>query len=303
MSRYFLVLGLVPLSACFTSWRAHDDHNSDFRGWQIESSDCANKCEDLCEDFEDDEEDYAECQKVCVEDCKAGKECTRPVIDTPKPSTGGCTSSPVEEEKAEICQACKTADDCAEEGALCINVDTATGYGQCGMKCVIDCDCPDDYECHPVTDPKTGRYDTTLGRQCVPASGECPECSKDTDCKTSGDICENKKCVPGCRNDGQCGTGKICEQTTCVPGCRADSECSAGNICENKTCVPGCRADNQCPQYNICENKTCTPGCINDDSCAEGLRCFEDGRCHVPCCFDTDCSDGKRCNVTTGQCY
>ena len=147
-----------------------------------------------------------------------------------------------------------------------------------------------------------------------------PECSVETerlDCDLN-EICTNKKCVGGCRNDTscseeficatnktcvkgpdctisneatKCGDGRICSSSqTCIAGCRNDGACDDGQICNaNLTCVSGCRADPDCGDGEICTNLLCVDGCRNDPDCGDGKIC-SNLTCVDGCNNNADCT-------------
>ncbi len=234
MSRSFLILTLLPLPACFTTFRPDGAWRE---SWQVESSTCSNRCQESCADI-DSRSLYEACVDECVADCEDERtNCARPTApEPPPPPPATCSSCAPEPPKAGLCQACKVASDCAGTGALCLGVDSTTGYGRCGQKCVVDCDCPESYECRPVTDPATGRYDADLGRQCVPESGKCPECWSDNEC-SDYKICEAGSCVPGCVDDTSCPSGQRCfEDGRCAVACCEDQDCGEGHVCKEGRC-------------------------------------------------------------------
>lgn len=164
---------------------------------------------------------------------------------------------------------------------------------------------------------------------------ECTQATELTACNPNN-ICTDRKCVPGCRNDTNCRDGLICatvgankqcvvgpecsvdnEATTCgagricnaslicVQGCRGDSKCTnPGEICNiYKLCAPGCRSDTQCPiDGEICNtaNLTCVQGCrINTDCPTTELPFCSSSNTCVACTNSSQCGAGKQCLGST----
>ena len=232
---------LLPLSACFSTFHPDDDDwmTKTYEVTQTESSACTEACKTSCDKI-DSRSQYEACVSECGASCSSGaaavtqKDCTRPA-PTGATGTTGSPATPTPP-KASICQPCGKNADCAGTGTLCLAIDATTKLGHCGQQCVIDCDCPTGYQCHPVTDPLTGRYDSTLGRQCAPETGKCPECWADKDCG-GGKICESGACVSGCVNAADCGMGLRCfEDARCAKPCCFDSDCGNGKTCSNGKC-------------------------------------------------------------------
>ena len=104
---------------------------------------------------------------------------------------------------------------------------------------------------------------------------DLPECTKDADCGVlvSGRVCDQEKCVDGCRGvDGNgCGYGEVCSSTDSTIGncslvpveCHVDSDCGgpqSGRACDldAHVCVDGCRGagGNVCPEGRFCSTET-----------------------------------------------
>ena len=94
-------------------------------------------------------------------------------------------------------------------------------------------------------------------------------------------ICENNKCVEGCRNDANCKfdescINKVCQNPCTIYGaCGVNALCKSVNhdricsckhdytgdpkiLCERIQPPPDCEDDSHCPLEHICQNDHCT---------------------------------------------
>lgn len=120
--------------------------------------------------------------------------------------------------------------------------------------------------CRCTSDASCGPYDF-----CNPAGS----CQKRIDCKDNrscpaGLICDQSgACIEmeKCTTDVQCRLGEICDQVRfrCVPGCRDVGDCALGDICE---CAAGAQT---CP-VGLCRRGPC----FDDSYCRYGQKCVED---------------------------
>ena len=234
--RSLSLIALATLPACFTNWTPDIGKQARTSSTEQASSSCDDQCKEDCDDI-NDRKAYDKCISVCTDVCVTDEaSCPRPEPTPPPAPCKSCTPVPP---KAAICEPCQKNEECAGTGSLCLGADAATSTaGHCGQKCTIDCDCPATYECRPVTDPKTGRFDAALGRQCVPASKQCPQCKADADCE-AGNICEAGKCVAACADDSACAAGQRCfEDGRCAVACCEDKDCGdATLVCGDGRCV------------------------------------------------------------------
>ncbi len=226
--RALCVVFVTLAGGCFSGYtpRIYDDQ-TETGSAQLASASCAEQCDADCASVTSSKA-RANCITGCLTSCEDDK------TSCPRPDTETCTAcTPA---KAKLCEPCKKNDDCSGTGSLCLSID-ANGSGHCGQACVVDCDCPATYECRGVTDPKTGKYDTTLGRQCVPESKQCPQCYADKDCE-SGSICEAGACVAACADDAACTNGERCfEDGRCDVACCEDKDCQDGQHCAEGRCA------------------------------------------------------------------
>jgi hypothetical protein len=152
--------------------------------------------------------------------------------------TGGAGSggtdgidAPVESPKPTIGTPCESQDDCGSTPSIlfCLAPGESVGCGAC--RTAAD-QCMSDADCVPDGGSTTGKL------ICIPpASAEC--------------YCYSvKRCLPGCRTDGDCGTGQACNSSnscekTCVAGdgtCAVDFACDTSGFCRRIKCT----SDSQC---------------------------------------------------------
>lgn len=240
--------------------------------------------EEVCECVYYEDHDYGpECYDS--RDCRADERCVggwcEPIADAPRGTAG-------------FCQACDQAEDCIEDGALCVEFES--GERACARACASDHECPAGYECLDISDRPEH------ANQCIPA----PDAEGHRTCTASPD--------GSCQGDRDCARGLSCVDGQCVeatPGCQLASDCSADESCIDGTCVanpaPECREDRDCAEGLICRDATCVDPCADpsfqcdadcaaDADCADGQACV-DGRCvepTTPCTADSEC-EGAIC--------
>jgi hypothetical protein len=219
----------------------------------------------------------------------------------------------------------------SEPGTICDDGNKCSLNDQCeGWICVGSSyeSCNDSEEC---TDDK-----------CIPETGECVHtnlegaCS-DADKCTSGDKCENGKCVSGtekivCNDDNDC-TEDHCEP---ADGCvydkkQDDTQCDDGFSCTiNDVCVNGkckgtltqceCKSDADCEKYDDqdkcngiykCEQDLCifnpeTVQCdpSQDTQCGKNTCMKETGECEIAYLpIGTQCDDNNKCTSNDSCLY
>jgi hypothetical protein len=176
------------------------------------------------------------------------------------------------------------------EGGLTFECDTYQSLCVCdGSK--FSCD---NGKCsQPCTPADSGTLDSCrvmgAGFSCV--DGKCVECTKDTDCPTTGNVskvCNNNKCQVKCAKDLDCDPFYHCDMSssTCVfAGCMTNLECVAktGNalaVCASGKCDVPCQSDAECATtvslppgvvmsgLQVCVSSHCVDvGCDSDDQC------------------------------------
>ncbi len=146
---------------------------------------------------------------------------------------------------------------------------------------------------------------------CDPASHQCVDCLVDGECP-SGEICDNKSCVPGCSAQKGCPDGGgACDPNTkmCVR-CASDGDCKTqmDPRCDtgSGTCVPCLPTNDNCPQGFFCEQTngafSCKQGCEKDQDCVAN----SDGGMQRLACCNHVCTDafvdGKNCGGCGTDC-
>jgi hypothetical protein len=137
---------------------------------------------------------------------------------------------------------CRSNDDCASAGALCLAPGESPGCGVCKQAtfpCSADADCA--------------------------ARGPSAICDLDP-CSCDG----QKSCVTGCPDGVSCGPGQFCT---------ADHRC-ANNVCTpgDQSCLP----DFVCGSDGHCTRKPCTTGADCDGACVKGFCYLRPGTCTPP---------------------
>jgi hypothetical protein len=153
-----------------------------------------------------------------------GNECTDCAVDADCGDVFFCNA------ELESCVFCVTDYDCDHlAGEVC------HPYGECGMPCMGDADCPHDRLCdeHQRCVPPPPGTDCSAPDQCpdgtLCVSGLCKACDLGPD----GVLCQ--ACQPG---NGGCDDGFLCDYDVfvCV-SCRDDDDCSGGTVCQHGACV------------------------------------------------------------------
>lgn len=116
--------------------------------------------------------------------------------------------------------------------------------------------CPKVRSPHCTSDTEC-KTDGSLGAG-VCISGQCQDCSVDTDC-TEGSRCHEHRCEAACSDDASCGAGFHCASGFCQRDCTSDDNCDFNMTCQNNRCSV---------QKNMCSTDIdCEPGY----SCASGM--------------------------------
>lgn len=157
----------------------------------------------------------------------------------------------------------------------------------------------------PAGDGAAGRVCTNNGEcagtttpVCDTVARRCVEClvGMESSCP-GGTICDatTKRCVTGCRNDGQCmaaaadaGASEggapatlrcLLAERRCVE-CVLSDDCPPGRLCNANRCVSGCNPARPCPTGEACCSGMCTDLMSNAGAC---------GAC------GTSCGSGEAC--------
>lgn len=266
---------------------------------------CWEECWDECyctetvyeDDYYDDFVDEPQCRRD--RDCGRGQVC----LD------GFCTLVDDEPPPAvPFCGACSSSDDCAEEGALCLNLNDDERV--CARSCTQDADCPQGFECAEVS-REAGATHQCLPRpvdelrtcQNIDDDPQPTTCTQDADCP-EGQACAEGLCatpVPECLRSAECEEGQQCIDGRCQTPpqpCEQDADCAEGHACAEGLCapIPTCDTTADCPQGMACMTGTCvTVECFTSADCAEAQLCV-DAQCRDACTQDADCPDDLTCD-------
>ena len=261
-------------------------------GEKCESSMCRVECNSDNQCFDNEKCTSGFCSVICKTDdlCPRGFVCD---LNQCKP---GCRSD----------SECPAADACINR--KCINV--CASSSACGSDAICKavnhspwCSCPLKYTGNPRVECKK------------------IECVVDSDCASST-ICQNYKCISGCRSDSGCLLEESCISLQCTNPCRftgvcgENAHCSVTNHQPTCTCVEpltgdpfircvsslsqdtnvGCRRDLDCSFDRQCVNNRCVLRyeCSSDQDCAVGSICVKD-QCFAGCKVDNDCPLDQGC--------
>lgn len=285
---------------------------------------CDTECVDVCERTDELPPAY---DNSCASDwdCDLDDFCTARGVraqrqDDPAPGFSG------------LCQSCETSYDCAEEGALCIqlNGDARTKEKVCARACTQDAQCPSNFECVqisqeagapsqclPVAQAGSRTCDSTGGLECVRArdcdtgqscvnnvcqSPPAAECDARTPCPSTEDVCRNFTCVPEtspeCTDRQDCASNEVCVDGTCeaqTTACVFNNECDGDGKCVDGACAASCADGQGCGQNERCIEGLCEPvECRRSSDCDAGDICV-DALCEQACSVDTECAPGFLC--------
>lgn len=236
------------------------------------------------------------CRPSCTRDadCERGTRC--------EASSGSCLAPG----GRAVGEPCLRAAECS--GALCLLGPGFRG-GMCSARCgEADAPCPDRGVCVAVA------ASPLCALPCDPAEPGACRTDEGYRCRTlPGGL---SVCLPGCRDDADCGAGTRCDGGTgaCVEapaGAPLGGACTADADCERGACAldwPGgactspcpCPSDARVPCAPALEAGRCVSPCTADAECREGYLC-QDGACQPPCTVDADCGF-HRCDPATGRC-
>lgn len=176
---------------------------------------------------------------------------------------------------------------CQRETGLCVcAIDEVCPPGQ---YCAPDGQCRRRLSCDSNADCPAGTFcDTTTGN-CI----ELGKCTQDRQCP-AGQICSEVffRCVPGCRQDGDCELYDVCLEGSCQKGlCRDKTYCAIGQLCDDLS--HRCYDDTRGPYCAYCKSATI----YDPDSCGEGPNfCLvKAGDLTLPPYCGVDCDQGQAC--------
>lgn len=202
------------------------------------------------------------------------------------------------------------------DGGVC-----TTDTGTCLAQCDEDSDCP------ITNDAGEDRFGSCHNGACVfsaciaksddsglcfpgcAESGDCSNCSDDTDCG-KGTRCnrESGRCETDCSCplderaggigvDTACAFDQACDPASerCRVACANSAECGVGNECVSGFCRPA-------PSYCNLATASCAAPCVVDGQCGPGQTCdVATGVCFRACAAAADCPSGA-CDVDGGTC-
>lgn len=126
---------------------------------------------------------------------------------------------------------------------------------------------------------------------------EPKDCEKDNQCNKD-EICEDNKCIEGCRVDGDCGE-EYCENNLCVE-CKKDDHCDGDLLCVDNECVE-CEEHDDCRDIYgedyYCHNGECEQEveCETDFQCRNNYTCVDEKCVQKQCLADYYCDIGFDC--------
>lgn len=188
---------------------------------------------------------------------------------------------------------------CTSSTACALN-EMCNAVGQCQVRvgCETSLECP-------------------RGQFCDRPSGNCLDldrCTEDVQCAL-GEICDSVrfKCVPGCRDVGDCALGGICEcedsSSSCalkqckVGPCGDDSYCKYGEVCvaeqegDEKRCVRDERGPFCDPCQIVAGSDYCPAGPEDSNFCLiDTSKGFGSYFCGVDCQVNEECPWGFGCH-------
>ncbi|GBN12717.1 Fibrillin-2 [Araneus ventricosus] len=227
------------------------------------------------------------------------------------------------------CSVFCTSDKSCPTGFIC-------EYGQCIAGCRRDAECPLTEACinNQCLDPCASPTACGTKARCQPVNHrplcsclpehtgdprvECSrvECIIDSDCG-NGKICQNYRCLVGCRSDQGCLSDEVCISRQCQKLCMFSNTCGIKSVCTASVhraqceCPPGytgnpiiecrrieglCETNADCLPGKVCINKRCEDDveCRKDEDCLLGHIC-QRNKCFVGCRSDENCALDEGC--------
>ncbi len=210
----------------------------------------------------------------------------------------------------EGCQAdldCGASQRCDVTRGLCLCIDD----NACDVTefCNLAGSCQTRLECFSNTDCEAGAMcDTTTGN-CIPQGA----CVLDSQCPYGSFCAQNRACVPGCNDDGDCPLGEPCINGSCdaTPGaCTSNAFCEFGQLCNttNNRCQTHPDANRLCTScdssdfFDPCQDECLIDGSIAPTACTSDAQCPR-GTCEpARCSSSADCPNGGSCNTFLQEC-
>ncbi|XP_022241756.1 fibrillin-1-like [Limulus polyphemus] len=214
---------------------------------------------------------------------------------------------------------CNQDQDC-ELGKICDNKQCISGCrddnncpynkvcssGQCLNPCLLPNICGQNAECQPINhEVACSCPKNMIGSPVIKCSPIIDSyCHNDTQCPI-GNICDNGKCIVGCRSDIHCAFEESCFNNHCQNPCTIFGACGENAVCNpfnhDRICscpsqftgnpkiqcvripaVVRCSKDTDCLASQICDGSRCTDGCYSDNNCPQNQACIR-GNCANPC--------------------
>jgi len=104
-----------------------------------------------------------------------------------------------------------------------------------------------------------------------------PLCSSDFECGAPDQVCDQNKCIVGCRGPEQCAVGETCEPHPGIPLGSAAGQCIA-NVCNDSESSSACPTDTTCwppGGSGVCTPRAqvgCDGGLLSDvPACTAGI--------------------------------
>jgi hypothetical protein len=155
--------------------------------------------------------------------------------------------------ESNLCELVCKHDRHCPSGFLCVS-------GFCVNGCSLDTDCSSSERC-VAGQCRSACSGTSCGLNAV-----CIPIKHQSVCRCPSGFSGSPKveCRPiQCVSDSQCDSGHICQQMRCVTGCRSNEACAhlQNHLCTRSSCVPGCSFGNVCGRNALCSFSDNRPYC------------------------------------------